>query len=246
MKIEYDFRKVSYDDFWMPYYWWMQDPVNEPYYPVQEKDGKPIYPYVYYSPNNIVQDSKGLHLITRFEPRTFDYKGTPFTIFFSTGLLSSKPYPSEYKSMYVEAKAKLPKPDFWSALWMYGDYEHPTEIDFMEQLSPVYNEYSTNVHTEKKNLCGKYVRKQNLEDFSPELFADLQMSVNTFGCKVVPNEYIKFYFNQSLIRTIRNRMNAIQLPMRVIMNNSSRSYEYVDSSTIYGELLVESLLINLE
>ena len=168
------------------------------------------------------------------------WDGTAFSKPYTTGALFSK---ETFKYGYFEIRCKLPElkntsytgkgfaPGFW--MWplapdsYYPYYDNPvtwSEIDFFE-INAKNNLHSCNVHYKDIyfGTSSKWELRQNSDfDFTIDF-----NNFHKFSCEWTPN-YISFYFDDKLIRTVHTDTARKLIPMNLIMGIATPAGNFLE------------------
>jgi len=200
----------------------------------QERWGQfhPEKPFVYYDDSCVeINEDFSISLYTKRNPKEFFGKIVEFGI----GLISNT---TKFSHGYFEIEAKLPTGKYlWPAFWMWSFDNWPPEIDVFEGYSNFFGNYINifndikfwNIYNIQTNLYF-----ENLNGFNRiNSIKSKKHYISIF--KKPPNkrfikygvdwqkDYIKFYYDNKLVRTITEKHILYQLnetTMNVIINNS--------------------------
>lgn len=162
----------------------------------------------WYSPTTVNIKDDVLELSINYEPKEFEHDGVKIVKPYSVGLVSCK---NELSYGTWSWKCKLPYgTNLWPALWtcafdswppeidMVEGYTYPNDKNYIKNLFTTYLE--TNVHY-SVNGVHKQVKAQGIPTIIYKLF---HKDVDEYSFKWT-KDYIKFYFNGVLVRTVRDK-----------------------------------------
>ena len=136
---------------------------------------------------------------------------------------------------YFEIRCKIPSsPGAWPAVWMMSDDDPwPPEID-------VFEFYTS--ETQKSTLHSTIHWPEDEQKAKENRICDASKSFNIYGLEWAP-EYMRWFFNNNLIRTEVFHMEKFIYPLYVIVNGAMEDY-VTTPSKLNGTLLPHVLEVD--
>lgn len=167
---------------------------------------------VFYTQNGGYKLSGGcIHLQASNTPTLYDNIIFPYSICL---LDNSKSFQQQYG--YFEIRCKVPKSlASWPAFWLVSKHSWPPEIDIFEFNTSKYKDkaFASNVHWGMDKTTNK--------TFNKPIKHNVYKASEYFGVYAVKwtDKYIKFYYNDLLIRKVTKNVDQFKYPMHLIVNN---------------------------
>jgi hypothetical protein len=173
-----------------------------------------------------VDNQDQLHLTTKYNPKKFDELNVTSPI--GVGLVSCT---EKFSHGIFTIEAKLPTGEnLWPAFWMWSWDEWPPEIDVFEGYSDNNSDYlklslgnpfgfwnvQTNLHYKENGESKMLGGKTHYYSFKNPVKHFIKYTLDW------SKEYVKFYYNDRLVRTINEPSILRQLnstTMNVVINN---------------------------
>lgn len=192
-------------------------------------------PREYYDDTAINVSSGTLKLLIDYEPKTFTINdwsgpvinpgtGLPYsvTIDHKVGVVVAKetlPWgekPFTQRFGFFEARCKIPTSKAtWPAFWISGSVDWPPEIDIFEiYTSKSFKVFESNYHWGRENDCFEHesdAAKHNVNNVSSQF--------HIYGCEW-DSCFIKWYYDNLLVRVAHKNVTNVFEPMVLIVNNA--------------------------
>ena len=125
---------------------------------------------------------------------------------------------------YFEAKCKMPKSSAaWPAFWLYGSVNWPPEIDIFEVYTKnSFSSFNSNYHWGINNDGIPVSKREAYEhdsDVKTHKLVNLSEDFHVYACEW-DSLYIKWYFDNILVRVAYKNVTSICEALTVIMNNA--------------------------
>lgn len=178
-------------------------------------------PREYYADDVFEFTNDTIKQITKKEPIEVDYTDWEglhrgkYTIPYQIAQIQSvKSFEQQYG--YFEIRSKMPNSTAsWPAFWLCSRYDWPPEIDIYESF-PGKNKraFETNVH------WGDYINKQHPSDVAEHKVMLTVSDFHVYACEW-DKDYIKFYYDNLLVRVFKNKeaLACFNQPMFIIISN---------------------------
>lgn len=119
------------------------------------------------------------------------------------------------KNGYFEIKATVPASEgMWPVFWLASSHVWPPEIDVFE----IFTGENNGKHKMRSNVHSADHDRVKIKPTTINLGLDLSKRPYTYGCEW-DCDYIKFYFQDQLIRVVRTPVDY-SFPMHIVVNNS--------------------------
>jgi beta-glucanase (GH16 family) len=217
---------------------WYKKYINQPnpFSDYQEYIDSGTIPKEYSDDSAIYVSGGSLKLSIEFDPKTFIVKdwngpiinpatGSPFTVTIDRkiGSIVAKKteswgdvHPFNQRFGFFEARCKIPSSKAtWPAFWLTGFLDWPPEIDIFEIYTSKSNTaFESNYHWGKKDDCFEHssdVKEHTVNNTSNEF--------HIYACEW-DSCFIKWYYDNMLVRVAHNNVNHVFEPMVLILNNA--------------------------
>jgi len=182
-----------------------------------------------------LDNEKGLSVIVKYEPRTYDNMLMPY----GNCVLRTK---ESYKYGYFEASIKLPKEkNTWPAFWMTGIDSWPPEIDILEAYNrdgsyKKNKKLQTNIHYKLPNEC----KDKHITGKDHPIPNNVDENYNLYGVLWTKDE-ISFYYNRHLVRTVtdKEQLATFNQPLEIII--STGLIDNTGDKNVHSEMYIKSL-----
>ncbi len=179
-----------------------------PYYGLRYHTG---LPYQHYCDDCFEFTDSTIRLPVKTDTTVIDGMTFPYAVGF---LDNSKVFDQQYG--YFEIRCKIPSSvSTWPAFWLVSRHSWPPEIDIFEFYTS---------HTQVR-LCSNYHwkdstgRKKSISDETKHIIPDPAADFHVYGCEWDETS-IRWYFDNMLIREVKQDTSEFRYPMHIIVNNA--------------------------
>lgn len=169
-------------------------------------------PDFYYDDDSFTFSADAINIRAIDTPKKITYEGKEFTIPYRVGQIDSSGYFMQTKG-YFEIRARMPNsPSMWPQFWLASIMTWPLDINIYK------------IYTGGKGIIGKMQTSVkwaigNKTKYRPKghMLFDLSQKYYTYGCEWT-DKYLKFYFQDELIRVMKTPKSFIH-PMHIVINS---------------------------
>ncbi len=117
---------------------------------------------------------------------------------------------------FFETRCRMPQSKAtWPAFWMWGGMDWPPEIDVFEVLTTVSRtRFMGNIHWGADGQCFSHGQHS-----ATHLVNDISAGFHIYGCEW-DSCFVKWYYDNQLVRVAHDHVNHLFEPMRVVINNA--------------------------
>lgn len=131
---------------------------------------------------------------------------------------------------YFETRCRMPRSKAtWPAFWMWGGMDWPPEIDVFEVLTSIsYSSFSSNYHWGAAGQCFDHDDAAATHPVN-----NITSDFHIYGCEW-DSCFIKWYYDNLLVRVAHDHVNNVFEPMRVLITNG---IDTLNNASNFAQLL---------